>query len=250
MKKYDIRPLKTYERMDIPELTEEQREFIIGTMLGDGCLMLTRTNGNAWLSIKHSIKQLEYVEWKYKIMDGYVNAPIKMRTDKAFNGKEYEKCEFITICHPVFTNYYNMFYDSGVKVVTNEIAESITPLALAVWFMDDGCGNVNSIEMCTESFTEPELKRLQKVLSDKFKLVTSLWFDGYRKGSNQKKFKIGILKRSVDTFSDIVKPYVIPSMMYKLRHRLSGTSETVCEAPQCEDEDPVQTPNEISGNRG
>ena len=240
MKKYEISPLKPYERLDIPEWTDNQRDFMIGTMLGDGCLRVMRAGNDAYLDVKHSLKQKEYVEWKYSLLKGYVNSNIKIFTD-SYKGKQYEKCRFTTICHPIFTDYYKMFYDSGIKVVTNEVADALTPMSLAVWFMDDGCGNINNFELCTESFTEPELKRLQLVLSKKFKLVTSLWFERYRKGSNQKMFKLAILKRSADTFTDIIKPCIIPSMMYKLRFRLLGTPEAIREAPQIVGEDMVHT---------
>lgn len=239
MKKYDISPLKHYERLDLPEFNEEQNDLMIGTMLGDGCLQHTRLGGSAFLVIKHSSKFDEYVTWKYNILGEYAK-PIKYWDDN-YNGKIYGKCEFRTICHPIFTSYHKLFYDNGVKVVTNEVAELLTPMALAVWFMDDGCGSVNSFEMSTHSFTEPELHRLQSVLLDRYGLHTSLWFAGYMKGNNQKKYKLAILKKSTQKLYDIVFPYIVDCMKYKLRFIDSGASETTSGAPQFEGEDIVQT---------
>jgi len=239
-RKYELSPLKPYERNGTQELTPHQNEFMVGTMLGDGCLLVAKNGTNAWLTVKHSYEQLPYVEWKYDIMKSFAGCDIKHCDDYA-HGKLYRKAYFRTICHPVFTDLHNTFYDNGVKVVTNEIVSMLTPFSIAVWFMDDGTRSRNHLEFATHSYTPPELERLQKVLRRKFNVHTSLWFAQYRKGSNQKMFKIGILKRSVGDFISIIKPYMIPSMMYKIEPLLSGTSETRCGAPAVLGEDIVQT---------
>jgi hypothetical protein len=231
-KKYNLSPLKPYERNESQELNEDQHNLIIGTMLGDGCLQMARASKNAWLTIKHSMAQKDYVSWKYDILRDFAGCELKYSSEN-YKNKVYEKCYFRTICHPIFTEYMEMFYDHGIKVVTNEIAEMLNPMVISAWYMDDGYTDGTHMVFCTNSYTEPELHRLQKVLSDKFGLVTSLWLTGYTKGNNQKQYKIAILKRSVASMVSIVKPYIIPSMMYKIEPLLSGASETKCEAPLC-----------------
>ena len=46
----------------VGSLTERQKAIIVGCLLGDGTM---RCKTNALLEINHSIKQREYVEWKY-----------------------------------------------------------------------------------------------------------------------------------------------------------------------------------------
>jgi len=239
LRQYGLSPLKPYERNEAQELTAKQEEFLIGTMLGDGCLQIAKNGTNSWLTIKHSYKQMPYVEWKYEIMESFAGCSIKSSEEYA-HGKLYRKAYFRTICHPVFTDLQRMFYDKGVKVVTNEIASMLTPFSMAVWFMDDGTRSRNHLEFATHSYTTPELERLQKVFRDRFNIHTSLWFAGYRKGSNQKMYKIGILKKSVDQLISMMSSYIIPSMMYKIAPLLSGTPETTREAPQTAGEDIVQ----------
>jgi hypothetical protein len=233
---YGLRPLEPYERNVTHELTDVQSEFLIGTMIGDGCLQLRDFGKNAYLTVKHSKKQYEYVVWKYNIMKPFVNMEVKSTTDYSY-GKPAEKVYFRTICHPVFTGLYRMFYDSGVKVVTNEIVDMITPFSIAVWFMDDGFTNGTNLVFATESFVEEELERLQNMLKKKFGVHTTLWFSKYRKGSNQKMYKLAALKKSVNDLASIIEPFVLPSMKYKLLlkstlHDCSVASETTCEAPQ------------------
>ena len=48
------------------KLNRQQKEFLVGTLLGDGCLLKT-TRGYC-LRIHQGIKQKDYVEWKYNVM--------------------------------------------------------------------------------------------------------------------------------------------------------------------------------------
>jgi hypothetical protein len=248
--KYDMRPLKPYERNGSQELSQTQHEFMIGTMLGDGCLLIMKNGVNAWLTVKHGLLQLDYVKWKYELMKDFAVCDIKIYSDMA-HGKNYDKCYFRTICHPLFTDYQRMFYDSGVKVITNEIANELTPLAIAIWYMDDGTTDGKYARFCTNSYTEPELKRLQKVMMDKFGLVTTLHIAGYFKGNNQAQYNITLTKKSTYDFIDIVKPYIIDSMRYKIdKIILSGASEIIRSTPHCVDEDMIQTLNKYPATEG
>jgi len=223
--KYGIRPLKPYERLDLPDLTDDQRAFIIGTMLGDASLEVTHTSINARINIEHSSKQRDYVNWKYNIIEPYVSRSGIWHRTRLLSGKSHDMYGFRTICHPIFTNMWNIFYDRGVKVVTNEIANSLSPLSIATWLMDDGGRNGNCVIFCTHSFTPPEIDRLRKVLQYKYNIYTTKQSAGYRKGSNQKCYVIYVLKKSMNTLYDLVVPHIIPSMMYKIETSTQGSPE-------------------------
>lgn len=220
-KKYDISPLKPHERMDVPDLSNEQRSFLIGTMLGDGSLELAHTGMNARLHVEHTVDQVDYVIWKHHLIKPFVTGPVKYR-ERSRKGNKSIMCGFRTVSHPIFTDLHRMFYDAGVKVVTNEIARELTPMALAVWLMDDGSKNGNSTIFCTHSFTRPELERLQSELSGKFKINTTLQAAGHRKGSNQKMYNIYVLKNSMERLVELLRPYVIEPMQYKLEPSLGN----------------------------
>lgn len=46
------------------EFTEYQKEILIGSILGDGCFKMNRKGINASFDENHSLKQLDYCEWK------------------------------------------------------------------------------------------------------------------------------------------------------------------------------------------
>ncbi len=57
-------------RMDntVGSLTQLQKSVVIGTVLGDGYLRKIKGRKNAFLEINHSLKQKDYVDWKYSIL--------------------------------------------------------------------------------------------------------------------------------------------------------------------------------------
>jgi hypothetical protein len=54
------------------EFNDIQKSLIYGTMLGDGYLRISRNSVN--LTMAQSIKQLEYLEWKRKILGEFILA--------------------------------------------------------------------------------------------------------------------------------------------------------------------------------
>lgn len=90
----------------------------------------------------------------------------------------------------------------------------MTDKSLAYWFMDDGAkrSNVAAVRFCTESFTRDEVDLLISILKDKFDIIGTP-----NKDSNG--WRISISTKSYGKFYDLVKPYVIPSMMYKLPNK-------------------------------
>jgi len=61
----------------------------------------------------------------------------------------------------------------------------------------------------TQSFTEEEVKRMSIELSNKFNLSTTVRL-------NKNKNVIVIKSESYKIFKDLINPYIIPSMRYKL----------------------------------
>ena len=56
-------------------LTELQRSIIIGTVLGDGSLIASRSKNHLRLQIGHCITQKEYVFWKYEMLKDLILTP-------------------------------------------------------------------------------------------------------------------------------------------------------------------------------
>ena len=104
-------------------------QFVIGCILGDGYI-----TKNGSLQIDHSLKQKEYVHFKYAFLKSYNvagKAPkIVYCYDKRTN-KTYQSIRFYTKCH--FQQLRSIFYATGKKEVPKDIQKYLnSPLALAI----------------------------------------------------------------------------------------------------------------------
>ncbi len=199
-------------------LTSRQREIIIGKILGDGHLE-THSQGQTYkLRIEHSYNQKDYVDWVYNELKSCAsNLPkIKFQTVR---GKIYRKYWFNTISTPSLRFYGQQFYPNNKKVIPKYIYKWLSPLTLAVWFMDDG--SIKSKEcqakiLNTQGYSSEDVQKLIDTLEHVYNLHT--------KARKQKEgLQIYIPAQEVEKFKSIIEKYIIPSMEYKLvntRHKM------------------------------
>lgn len=181
-------------------LTEEQKSILIGVLLGDGAM---RKKTHALLEINHSYKQKEYVDWLYQKFQTYIDTPPKMRKSNG-NRLAYR---FTTKSLPLLTKFYDSFFQERHKTIPDNLI--LTPLSLAVWYMDDGSRCDTDIYLNSQQFTQEEQEKLVLLLFRQHKIQASL--------NKDKEYKrIRIKKESVQKFMGTIFPYIIPTMKYKL----------------------------------
>ncbi|MBV8151189.1 MAG: hypothetical protein JOY59_06495 [Candidatus Eremiobacteraeota bacterium] len=180
-------------------LNNEQHAIVIGSLLGDGTL--SQTTAGWCFRVHHGIQQRAYVDWKYRALATF------LRTPPRTCGAGYY---FRTVTHPAFITLRSAFYLGRRKIVPRLLlAAELSPLALAVWIMDDGAADGRSIRINTQSFSEAENRDLLDVLYGKFGLAATLNRD---KGA----FRIRIPAAHIAGLNLIVAPHVRAEMRYKL----------------------------------
>ena len=194
------------------KLTDEQREILVGTLLGDGHLETQNKGRTFRLKVEHSVNQKDYTDWLYEKFKNLVLTKPQVKEQK-INGKLYQKYWFSTVSNGAVRFYAQQFYQNGKKVVPKFIAKMVTPLSLAVWFMDDGSlkSKFHRARIInTQCFNELDLKRLQEMLLKKFNINTTL--------RNQKEGKqIYNPSTDIEKFISIIKSYIHNSMEYKIK---------------------------------
>lgn len=193
------------------KLNKEQREIIIGKLLGDGCLETANNGKTVRLKIEHSLSQKDYVDWIYQKLQNLVETAPKIKIQN-IKGKDYNKYWFNTLSFGFLRFYYQQFYIDNKKIVPKFIYRWLTPLALAVWFMDDGSiksKECNGKYFNTQGFDDLSIKRLQEALKKNFQISTTL-----RKQKEGK--QIYIPSKEVCKLKKIIEKHVILSMKYKL----------------------------------
>lgn len=207
-------------------LTEEAKSVLIGTLLGDGYLGVDKRGpgNNPFLQVERSAKDAAYLIWQHKVLSvgGLVSAPIRYRRYSDFRyNKTYYGCYFYSRCHPRLWEYMNILYpvDERTKVVTRKILERVTPLALAVWYMDDGSITEDksrlspqyAIRLSTYSPSD-EIELIQDWFSSKWGISTKLDY-----GIRSDRYSIAIYQwGEISKFIAVVKPYILPCMERKL----------------------------------
>jgi len=193
-----------------------QLDVIIGSLLGDGRLEC-RSKGirvfpiTARLRIHHGKRQKEYVFWKYQILKSFVSkGPRKIMVwyDKKRNKKHYS-WYFHTRTSEGFGLLYQYFYRNGKKILPKSVFKLITLKTLTIWFMDDGSNTKKSFTLNTHCFSQKEQSRIMKFLKEFYKVSSTLVKD-------RMKLKIRIGANDYQNFRSIVKPFIIPSMVYKI----------------------------------
>ncbi len=191
-------------------LSQVQRDVLIGTVLGDGCLKISRSGKAAQLQICHSYSAKEYVYWKKEIYANWVFCEPRYH---AINNSLI----FRTVSHPLIFEYMEAFYVNKIKIVPKNIKDILkSALSLAVWFMDDGNGNRrdDALRISTYAFGLEGNQLLKNCLRENFNLDVSLYKD-----SKGWQIYIPLGNGSAKKFRELINPYVIPYMRYKLEHR-------------------------------
>ncbi len=130
-----------------------------------------------------------------------------------------------------------MYLGDGKKFLSEEFIKALTPLALAIWYMDDGSfsaalqgiagadgGGSGRIEICVEAMSEGSRMRLRDYLRDTYRLDVRL-----RSAGTAGKAVLVFSTKATAKFQELVAPYMAPSMEYKLLPRFRDQSNVVPE---------------------
>jgi len=194
------------------KFTKFQREIVVGVLLGDACLE-TRNDGRTYrLKIEQSDGHQEYVRHLRSVFGPWVLSGPRRRCKTARTGTQTVSWAFNTISHGAFRFYAQQFYLQGKKRVPKLIHRWLTPRSLAYWFMDDGSiksRQSKGVILNTQGYSIPDVERLIDVLQLQFNLRT-------KRRRQKDGSQIYISGLSFDRFCELVDPYVISEMRYKL----------------------------------
>jgi recombination protein RecA len=188
------------------------KQFIIGSVLGDGCISKTdKASFQSKITFGHCEKQLPYLTWKNNLLKQYALNATKIGKytymSIRYKSGECTTFTFKSKSHPYFSNLRTLFYPNGIKNIKQDLIKEMDALGLAIWFMDDGCICKRSYQIYTNSFTLEEVEFLQDVLKNNFNINSTI----------DKNRVIYIRTDSKELFKEIIKPYIVPCMLYKLR---------------------------------
>lgn len=197
-KKWGIPTLQRSDRLQLPPLTEVQVQVLRGSLLGDGSLGAVGLT-TARFTEGHSPKQEAYLRWKADLFEPYTSKVIPITDGFAF---------YTHACQEL-RPFYDQWYPNGVRVFPPGLRAMMTPLVLAVWFMDDGNVSNKFHPRITFGLDELSLRRA----------VHAVRGLGLRPQAhfNEKDGTFSIdFPGQADAFFDLVGPHIPEGMKYKI----------------------------------
>ena len=228
-------------------MNKDKRSILLGMCIGDGYIGVStdkRWNTKSYvLRLCHSVKQKAYLEHKTELLHSALGGKKPRIVEYNNNGYPGVKCSKTNKYFKVLRDW---LYKDGEKVVTRRILDMLTPQGIAIWHMDDGSlytkrrnGKVHAWELCTSTYVSWDENQ---VIVDYFRDVHGIRFT-IVKGKGKYRIRCGT--KEAKKFIEIVKPFIIPSMLYKVR-KISDNNDSSQERPAPHvGDDIVRTPMKV-----
>lgn len=190
--------------------------IIFGSLLGDGHAEKRIGGIGTRITFYQEGSHLSYILWLHNIIEfkGYCNNTVPTISTRISKGGKLRKiARFRTWTYTSFNWIHDLWYDHGIKKVPDCIGEYLTPLALAIWIMDDGSKVSKGLKLCTNSFTYKECLLLVNALNDNFSLKASVQSAG---ASTKDQYILYIWKESMPKLREQIESLIIPEMKYKI----------------------------------
>ena len=194
-------------------LSKKDRDLLIAMCFGDGCI-----NTNGQLMINHCEQQEDYLKYKASLIKKILASDV--RKSKSFHKQlqrdvvqvhlSSRRVKFLKVLRKVL-------YPNNKKTFSKRLLNRIDPLGLAIWWMDDGNRNVQfrngKVKYIMYRLYTCVNKETNQMILDWFKERWNL--SGYiAKHGNQTIICFGTSEGR--KLSDIIRPYIIDSMKYKI----------------------------------
>jgi recombination protein RecA len=202
-------------------LSDMQWQVLLGGLMGDGALSPTRSGNGARFRWGHGPKQVEYGDWKASLF-----ANINVSRHLNAKGAVFFDCQPM----PELAELREAVYVAGKKVLSHDYLKQLTPLSLAVWYMDDAgfqnrskglqartADGSGRSEICVEAMSADTRVRLRDYLADTWGINATLAL----RGATQKATLV-FAKDETAKLQALIAPFVHPSMQYKLLQRFQG----------------------------
>jgi LAGLIDADG DNA endonuclease family/Uracil DNA glycosylase superfamily len=187
-------------------LSDLARDVVYGTLLGDGCLQ----GASSCLTMAYAQRQGEYARLKAELL-AELEPDVQERAVAAVAGgdKAYPIVQVRTPAHRALQTIRQDFYRPH-KLVPASLASELNPRMLAFWFMDDGYTRIREggrrplAEIATNAFSDADLQVL----------IAGLARLGLPAKASRRRLYFDV--NATERLSELIAPYVPPSMRYKL----------------------------------
>ncbi len=198
-------------------MNKKNKGILIGMILGDGCLQKRvdkRCNYTQnSISIKHCIKQKEYLEHKALLLQKIFGG--EKPNIREINNSGYPGC-VLQKTDKYFRILYKLLYPNKKKTITRKALDYLNLQGIALWYMDDGSltarkrnGKIHAYELVISTYIS---KEENQIIVDYFK---EKWDINFKIVKGKGLYRIRCGTKEARKFLKLIKPYSIPCMEYK-----------------------------------
>lgn len=198
------------------QLSQELKDISIGMILGDASIQ--RPFKEAFIKFEQGYKQKEFIDHLFLLYNSFCpTEQVKIRTQPT-NRSIIKSYYFRTYALPQFSELYSLFFSEKIvegskkkkSIFDNLIRKKLTPQGLAYWIMCDGSLTGKTMILHSQSFTKKENEDLVLQLNSKFHFNSRVTLH------KSIYYVITIPNTDAHKLSDLIGPYLISSMFYKL----------------------------------
>ncbi len=207
-------------------LNDQQRQLILGSLMGAGSLS-PNTDGRSGARFRmgQGTAQADYLDWKTSLLANIEHS----RTTDA----EGAVLDDFTPLPELAELHEAMYFGDGEKHLSWEYLKQLTPLSLAVWYMDNDCstgssqnaqewaeGGSGRLDICVEAMSPGSRRRLIDHLRDTHELDVELM--------TRESGQVNVARftaAAADRFQELVAPYIPECMAHKLLPRFQNRCE-------------------------
>lgn len=206
-------------------LNEQQRQVVYGSLMGRGTLVPDRHGGpGVHFCMAHTAEQAAYLDWKVSLLGNIAHS--RTAEASATVGVEFTPMPELSELHRVVD------FGDGHTHLTWEFLKQLTPLALAVWYLDAGTLTIPQsgtdddarVQIDVETLSPGSRQRLVEYLRDTHELDAAV----VQQGADARSL-LEFTPAATVRFLELVAPYVPESMssmlLAQFRGRCSVTPE-------------------------
>lgn len=201
---------------NIIQLPPYHKSVIVGLLLSEGSMLPPcgrKLASHVPFIFTQTFKNFDYFLSVYLLFAPYcLNYPYYWAANaNNRSGKINKTVRFYTQRLNCFTELFLIFYKDGKKIVPDLkiMLNILDPIALAYWYMGNGSVLGSILKLSTDSFTLKDCVILINILKLRYAVDCKLHLNNFKPS-------IYILPKSKKLFISIIKPYIVPSMLYKL----------------------------------
>lgn len=193
------------------KINRESRNMFLFMLIGDGYI-----NPQGTMVLRHCYAQKEYLEFKKNLLN---SVGIKTSEIIECNNNGYPGVYLYVRVYKFSKAYRKIYYTPKKNIAIRKLLNKLTPLGLAIWYMDDGGlsqkkknGKVHANDLMLNTHLS---KEENQIIIDYFKEVWNVQFTQVK---NKGKYRLRCGTKEARKFIQIVEPHIknIKCMLHKI----------------------------------